>query len=316
MGYLKIIESNTTWVCPKTATYKIICVASGTPDKYLANNPTSFGAYCTAYGTWNCGHRDGYTLNSYGNISSITEAYSIIGYGSGVVSDGLLGKLKVSINDIKKDTNVVCTIGDSVVKGNVSSYPGVIVVQEIGDILEESIIDDESKKNEFTINLYRYDELYQTIKVKEGNSIVLPVLPLYNNDEIRGDVSHSGYTLSIGADKVYNTNQSIYPISDMNLYAGYSYKYPTYKSVSCGNEEKEVTAEYNGSCTLYVQSSTGLDHAPSGDFSFSINGKSVTAGTYYVTKGSKIKVVGSNSTELYGKIQYPVIEINKWRSSL
>lgn len=315
MGYLKVIQSNTTWVCPKTATYKIICVASGTPNAIsMVNNPTSFGTYCTAYGFWNSSHSSGYSLQSYAEFTN-TNYSSGIGYGAAGESLNLggVGRLNVSIADIKKDTSVACTIGEPLTSGNTSSNSGVIVVQEIGEIPEESIIDDDNNKNEFTINLYRYGDLYKAIKVKEGSSIVLPTLPLYSNDELTGDIAHVGYAITYNGGKVYNVNQSIYPLYNMDLYAGYSYKYASYYEVGTSRGIVRATAEYSGYCDLYVK--TGVnDHAPSGNFTFSINGNTVVAGKYNVNKGD---IITANAENVVGNIgayiKYPYIASNNWR---
>lgn len=307
MGYLKVIETNTTWKCPKTATYEIICVSSGTPDSNTANNPTSFGDYCTAWGTWpNSGKFNGYTFSSYG--LPVDGDHKTIGYGSGSVTSnnaGLLGKLNISRNDIKKDTEVICTVGNSVIVSAVASNPGVIVIKEIGEVSENNIIDDTTEKKEFTINLYRYDELYQSLKIKEGSPLVLPVLPIYKDDEYTGDAQNVGYTLSLGAEKVYNTNQVIYPMADMNLYAGYSYKYIT---TSSGSNTCVATAP--GMCNLNVYGHKGS----SGTVTLMVNG-SARDNPCYVNKGDTIGYV-INGSGLSVSFTYPVTKIQPWRSKL
>lgn len=309
MGYLKTIENNTTWKCPKTATYEIICVASGTPDDEIANNPTSFGEYCTAYGTWpgSSNSYNGYTFNSYGDIFSGAAGtnHKTIGYGAGVVNGSLLGKLNIAISDIKKDTEVICTVGASVISANQSSNPGVIVIKEIGEVSESNIIDNPTEKKEFTINLYRYDELYQSLKIKEGIPLVLPVLPIYKDDEYTGDAQNVGYTLSLGAEKVYNANQVIYPMADMNLYAGYSYKF-----VTTDNSVGTCIATAPGMCHLNVRGQEGS----SGTVTLMVNG-SARDNPCYVNKGDTISYV-INGSGLSVSVTYPVIRINSWRSKL
>ena len=314
MGYLKVIEGNTTWVCPKTATYKIICVASGAPDDDLVGNPTSFGEYCTAYGVWpNSKNYNGYTFKSYGEVYNTAGANTdprTIGYGAGgycVNCDALLGKLKVSINDIKKDTSVICTVGDSVIKGKYTSNPGVIVVQEIGEISENNMTESDNEKREFTINLYRYNELYQVLKVKEGSLLVLPTLPIYDNDKYTGDKEHKGYALTLGGDKVYNINQAIYPVADMDLYAGYSYKYK-------GRTTGTGVVGYYGTCSLSV---IGGSSQPSDDatVTFTINGVQKASGTYTVNEGDIIDCTVTGSG-LSAEITRPAILTNPWRSEL
>ena len=94
MSYLKVIDATQTWVCPKTADYKIICVAGGgggncsynaqTPEYFfgIGGSPTSFGNLLTASGSGSSGGDGsgsgliapggggGYTFADYGGNGS------------------------------------------------------------------------------------------------------------------------------------------------------------------------------------------------------------------------------------------------------
>lgn len=321
MGYLKVIESNTTWVCPKTATYKIICVASGNAGD-VPGNPTSFGSYCTAFGSWNA-NICGYMFNDYGAV--IGEAKTNagqFGYGCGITisgygayeagNNGGTGKLKVAISDIEKDTSVICTVGEAVSHTNnyetvKTSLPGVIVIQEIGEISGD-ISNNTEDDVEYTINLYRYTELYTTLKIKAGSPLILPSLPIYDESEYTGDAAHAGFTTSLGSNKVYNVNQTIFPIMDMNLYAGYSYKYIE-QTVSAYSS---VTVNAPGTCYLEVHGYQGSN----GYVSIVHNGAELDHETSVsVQKGDTVSYIihGSN---LSVNIYYPRVVAKSWRSKL
>lgn len=318
MGYLKVIESNTTWVCPKTATYKIICVSSGNAYS-VSGNPTSFGSYCTAFGSWNA-NIAGYTFNDYGAPFTYNNTAGIgqYGYGCGIDSSGNnaysgsnnggTGRLKVAITDIEKDTSVICTVGEAVTYSGGSSrtsLPGVIVIQEIGEISGD-ISNNTEEDVEYTINLYRYTELYKTLKIKAGSPLILPSLPIYDESEYSGDVANVGFTTSLGSNKVYNINQTIFPIMDMNLYAGYSYKY-----IGMQSTMSSVTVNAPGTCYLNV---TG-GQSSSGTVSIVKNGIEYNEGSISVQKGDTVSYVihGSN---LSVSINYPAVLTNPWRSKL
>lgn len=51
MAYLKVIESNQTWTCPKTGLYKIICVSGGSTGKAVINLPTISDSFKSASGS-------------------------------------------------------------------------------------------------------------------------------------------------------------------------------------------------------------------------------------------------------------------------
>lgn len=306
MGYLKVIESNTTWKCPKTATYEIICVSSGTPDSNTVNNPTSFGNYCTAWGTWpNSSKFNGYTFSSYGLFAN--NDYKTIGYGSGFNS-GLLGKLNISRDIIKKDTEVICTVGKPIAIGASQSNPGVIVIKEIQEESENDA-PDAPEAREFSINLYRYEELYKTIKVKEGSSLILPSLPIYCNTAYNSDIKHVGYSTSLGGSKQYNVDQVIYPVFDMDLYAGYTYNYiGDYYTVF----NVDVTLEVPGTVSF------GTNFLREDQCYCSINGRKVSLGTYQCNVGDVIHTNTINNEEgsHYLSTTYPFPRVGNWRSKL
>lgn len=158
MAYLKIIESTGSWVCPKDATYKVICVAGGCNDIGELGGCTSFGNYITAEGTIGgttsgngsmCGYTTGYTLTDYARYCSEIRTSAPIGYGGGGgrnngtnVYYGPPGKLTVGFFEVKKGSTVNCIIGNGATPstGNgsdtFSGNPGVIVIIEVGPITE------------------------------------------------------------------------------------------------------------------------------------------------------------------------------------
>lgn len=96
MSYLTVIENTQTWTCPKTATYKIICVAGGTGGNCLYNastpnyavglggTPTSFGSLLTASGVGGSGGNNNSGTSSAGGGGG----YNFIDYGGHGAGDG------------------------------------------------------------------------------------------------------------------------------------------------------------------------------------------------------------------------------------
>lgn len=243
MGYMKVIEADTTWECPRTGSYKIICVAGGEGG---ANNygvksfggSTSFGNYLTASGCWggmNSGiyttsyqfpGRNGYTFLNYGdydqtNSSSVTSVVTSIGYGGGGSgpNPGGCGKLKMSIVTLNKGDTVNCVVGEGGSGDCESGRPGVIVIQYQGDD-GWSTSDNETLK-QVSINLYAYGDLVDTITVFAGEQVTLPKLENIKPD----DNGQYGWTKTPGeTTRNYSPEAVIYPTSDMDLYAIFNYR--------------------------------------------------------------------------------------------
>lgn len=338
MGYLKVIESSGYhWVCPKTATYKIICVSGGgnisnvnTPTTANHGGITSFGSYCTVSGCWGDGNMSnahysgnvqGYTLMDYSKIDSVTsDVASNIGYGAGIggIKNGIgtLGKLKIAIADIKKDEDIVCTVGSGASASDGSkANDGVIIVQEIAEISEDDI-GEQTPPAEFKVNFYRYDELYQTITIKENEVLTFPTVPLYNTDKYTGDVEHIGWDVGHSGNVIYKAGQNIYPSGSLNYFAVYKTKYKLASQITVGGPNlnifnTSVTAKYSGSITcscnnikINTDQNTGqtttendsVSECVSNMADILINGVSIgTFGTKSVNEGDIITLQGSKS---------------------
>lgn len=74
-----------------------------------------------------------------------------------------------------------------------------------------------SEKETYTVNIYRYGSLYQTLSVTEGESVTLPSLGV-------GFATASGSTTT-----AYNSGATITPTGNMTLYAVFSYNIRLYK---------------------------------------------------------------------------------------
>lgn len=91
MAYFKIIEASTTWTCPKSGDYKVICVSAGNSASVSGSaskgGSTSFGSLLTANAPEAvlCGllaseaPMDGYSINNsnYGKVSAVVETIRI-----------------------------------------------------------------------------------------------------------------------------------------------------------------------------------------------------------------------------------------------
>lgn len=162
MAYLEVIDTSCTWICPKTASYKIICVAGGNGggNGFGRGGDTSFGSYCTANGQWggigvaaiSAGGNGGYTFADYGgsfgiNYSSNGTAspskngsqlysngigYGAGGYGSCEGGNGC-GKIKIAVREITAGEAVTCSIGAGGSAGTSGGMGngGCIVVQSM-----------------------------------------------------------------------------------------------------------------------------------------------------------------------------------------
>lgn len=281
MGYAKLIEYDTSWICPKTGSYKIICVAGGqggsiTKGANKNGGTTSFGNYITATGSWGESIGDdyiplkGYTLLDYG--VSASSKHSSIGYGGGGLGkySGGIGKLNMSIVTLNKGDTVNCSIGAGGEPDTDSSSQagrqGCIFVQYLGDDGWEKSGTEEIKT--ITVNLYAYGESVKTITINLGESIVLPKISNVKSD----DVEHYGWTKTAGSTaRNYATTATITPISDMDLYAVFKYQIKDVHSstrVNANTTGTTVTAEYDGVLSATSYSLTYYD--TDGDGSSSI----------------------------------------------
>ena len=149
MAFLKVIDTSGTFTVPKTASYKIICVAGGNgggSEGAGSGGDTSFGSYCTASGQWGGnaaqGGRNGYTLFDYGTIGASARSQGI-GYGAGGdggntgSNGGACGKVNIAVAELTSGAAITCTIGAGGTAGTGANpggagLSGVIVVQEVG----------------------------------------------------------------------------------------------------------------------------------------------------------------------------------------
>ena len=76
MGKIQYIEASQNWICPKTGSYKVICVGGGGGNG--AGSTTSFGTYLSARG---------------GDIATIAESTALLGLGGtgGYTINGVYG---------------------------------------------------------------------------------------------------------------------------------------------------------------------------------------------------------------------------------
>lgn len=287
MGYMKVIESSTTWECPKTGSYKIICVAGGeggaaSQGVKAYGGSTSFGGHLTASGCWG-GHdtndstnntiikipRNGYTFLNYGGLdyaepdSEALKMYQSIGYGGGGngIYPGGCGKLKMTIVTLNEGDTVNCTVGEGGSGDYSAGKPGVIVIQYQGDDGWASTSIEAAKK--VTINCYAYGELVNTISVNAGEEVTLAKLDKIKSD----DVEHYGWTKTAGSTtRNYSPETTIYPTSDMELYAIFKFGRQDVESYAGGSgtvgrsgslriSGMKINLTFNGD--TYVSSSYG-----------------------------------------------------------
>lgn len=241
MAYLKIIENDTEWICPKDATYKVICVAGGpsapvntnilTAPNIILGGPTLFGNLISATGSiGGCSYDStstnsapnsyltGYTLSDYSRpVSGLTTIP--IGYGGGgirILSSHYYfsgpGKINIGFFEIKKDASINCIIG----KGGSSNdgketagNSGVIVVQEVGPISQDSI-------SSLSVERYTYELYNGSNKIKFGTAISGAEIQLPSVTTIDDDQKFAGWRVN-AAGTVYNTKYTV--TSDCKLYA-------------------------------------------------------------------------------------------------
>lgn len=95
-----------------------------------------------------------------------------------------------------------------------------------------------SGKETYTVNIYRYDSLYQTLSVAEGESVTLPSLGV-------GFATASGSTTT-----TYNSGATITPTGNMTLYAVFSYSVNIYRFGSLYQTLTSKSQSNKGSFTL------------------------------------------------------------------
>ena len=95
-----------------------------------------------------------------------------------------------------------------------------------------------SGKETYTVNIYRYGSLYQTLSVTEGESVTLPSLGV-------GFATASGSTTT-----AYNSGVTITPTGNMTLYAVFSYSIKIYRFGSLYQTLTSKSQSNNGSFTL------------------------------------------------------------------
>lgn len=175
--------------------------------------------------------------------------------------------------------------------------------------------------NNYTIRLYRYGELYQTLSVNKGSSISLISVPTVQS----GDTAHYGWTTSRGGSRTYTATQSITPTSDMDLHAMYSYS-TTSTNYTQVHANTTVTIPQSGTCyfsglvanpstntisTAYVSSTTTAYISIDGTKQF-MSGLNISTDSWVsrsLTKGQVVVLNNGTSTSttsysLYMK--YPV----------
>ena len=289
MGYLKVIEASTTWTCPKTGSYKIICVAGGqggtnTQGTSKNGGSTKFGDYLSASGQWGeaysldsqntvySGGLNGYTFLSYGEQINLKADYGIrvqhsIGYGGGGSGKyaGGIGKLKTGIVNLNEGDTISCTIGaggdpesDTTCTGG---KPGVIVIQYLGD--DGWFTSGNETEQTITISLYMYGSLYKTEKISAGSTYTLPKLDNVKSD----DVEHVGWTKTAGSGtRDYAAQGTINPISNIELHAVYKYKV----------KDKKITRNISNSNSPYTLVTSGSGYIVGNDGYLSGSGEHTT----------------------------------------
>ena len=131
------------------------------------------------------------------------------------------------------------TVGDKTIK-----QPYVAVDGEWKKVSAEyAMVNGEWKevfpnKATYTVNIYRYDSLYQTLSVTEGESVTLPSLGV-------GFATASGSTTT-----AYNSGATITPTGNMTLYAVFSYSIKLYKYGSLYQTLTSKSQSNKGSFTL------------------------------------------------------------------
>lgn len=93
-------------------------------------------------------------------------------------------------------------------------------------------------KGAYTVNIYRYGTLYQTLRVTEGESVTLPSLGV-------GYATASGSTTT-----TYNSGATITPTGNMTLYAVFSYSLKIYRFGSVYQTLTSKSQSNKGSFTL------------------------------------------------------------------
>ena len=200
MAYLKIIESNTEWICPKDATYKVICVAGG-PNAPISNDCVDVVQGSSNYPVMNpIGYGGGGIDRNNSSAGNINAAGP--------------GKLNIGFFEITKGTSINCIIGQPAPKlttsnASIEGNPGVIVIQEAGPI--EGSGTSSVNLERFTYELYNGSNKIKNGTVLSGSEITLPSLTTSNDDQ-----RFAGWRVNASG-TVYNTRYTV--TSDCKLYA-------------------------------------------------------------------------------------------------
>jgi len=135
----------------------------------------------------------------------------------------------------------------------------------------------EKKTVTYTINIYRYGSLYQTLTVSEGESVTLPSLGV-------------GYaTTSTSTTTTYNSGATITPTADIDLYAVYSYSIKIYRY---GSLYQTLTSKSQASTASFTLPSLGVGFA-------------TTSGSTTVSYQNGAKIT-SASRSIYAVYQYSI----------
>ena len=155
----------------------------------------------------------------------------------------------------------------------------------------------------FTVKIYRYGSLYQTLKVAQGNSVRLPSLG-------------SGFATSSGSTATsYSSGATITPTSNMNLYAVFSYNVKIYSKGSLIKTLTSNSQSTSASFTLpsygigYTTSSSGTTVSYNNGANVTTSGLTLYALYQYSVKlyqyGSLYTTLTSNSTGSTGSFTLP-----------
>lgn len=181
--------------------------------------------------------------------------------------------------------------------------------------------------NVYTINVYRYGELYKTYKVLEGDSITLGECEtLYDDDTFEGYSKSSASTT-----RFYLGSSKITPTSDLDLYAVFSYQAESDYSTTVGSDTTQTfTITRTGTATLNATYQTSYQGPSAGSMSggtstgpwnssatapyYTHNGTIKTANTLSVKEGDILVVTTaateSNADNYYGSGGYIVITVS------
>lgn len=140
--------------------------------------------------------------------------------------------------------------------------------------------------NVYTINMYRYGELWKRVNVLEGESVTLDECDtLYDDDTFYG-WSKSASSTSIS----YTSGSTVIPTTDLNLYAVFSYKtVSTSSTVQAPNTTVTYTITADGTANLTAKKQTSYSGPSAGSMTggmTTIDWNSRTTAPYYTHNGT------------------------------